>query len=159
MSQKYQFIKIDSILAKLKRDFKGVDFEEIDAIEWIGEALGFMKNVNSSQHTISFEEVKNYQVFLPINLHYITQIARNNRWNSIDDNLSCVIDTGKELEISSEILDTCGCEHEELNNSFPYRPFLNLQYEYLGWAQSRVRRNNYSPVKLSDHTFFDSLVL
>lgn len=158
-SQKYQFIKIDSILAKLKRDFKGIDFEELDAIEWIGEALGFMKNVNSSQHTIAFLEVKNYQVPLPASLHYITQIARNNRWVSDDDNLSCVTETVTELEVSSNILDSCGCgDEEDLYKHIPYRPFLDMQYEYLDWAHSKTRTNQYSPVRLADHSFFDSLV-
>ena len=78
--QKYQYIPLDSILAKFGRDFRGLDVNEIDAIEWIAEALGFIKNVSTSEHKVFFLEVKNYHVDLPIGLHYITQIARNNQW-------------------------------------------------------------------------------
>lgn len=159
MSQKYQFITLDSILAKFKRDFKGISIQESDAIEWIGEALGHMKNVNASEHVVAFLEVVNYQTDIPAGMHYITQIALNNKWTESNDNLSCVTDTIVDLEIDVNILDSCLCnDSESLYQHVPYRPFLDLQYEYLGWAHSRARREHYTPVTLTDHSFFDTLV-
>ena len=39
-----------------------------------------------------------------------------------------------------------------------YRPFFDLQYEYLDWASSKSIYTKYSPVRLANHVFFNSLV-
>ena len=39
-----------------------------------------------------------------------------------------------------------------------YRPYFDLQYEYLGWAHSRLRNQKYVPVRLANHSFFNTLV-
>lgn len=161
--QKYPFIKIDSILAKFQRDFRGLDIEKVDAIEWIAEALGFMKVVSASRHTVSFLVVKNYQTEIPKGLHFITQIARNNDWINPEDSELCVLSTLSDLQ--QDCPDDCELPSVEdvqlaINGQQDfvyYRPYFNLQYEYLGWAHSRARQK-FSNVKLSNHTFFDTLV-
>ena len=80
MSQKFQFVSIDTIVSKYLRDFRGLDFNEDEVIEWIGEAVGFTKMANASEEAIAFLEVKNYQAELPQWLHYIIQIARKTNW-------------------------------------------------------------------------------
>ena len=80
MSQKFQFVSIDTIVSKYLRDFRGLDFNEDEVIEWIGEAVGFTKMANASEEAVAFLEVKNYQAELPQWLHYIIQIARKNNW-------------------------------------------------------------------------------
>lgn len=165
--QKFQFTKIDSILAKVHRDLRGLDIEESDAIEWIGEALGFAKVVSASEEAVAFLEVKNYQCPIPNGLHYITQIARNNDWVKPEDSLECLSETLCAME--QECDTGCGCDIETVLEDCQgklcgdyepvyYRPFFDLQYEYLGWANSKYRRRHYTPVRLANHTFFDTLV-
>lgn len=169
--QKYQFIKANSILAKFDRDFKGLNISELDAIEWIGEALGFMKIVSASEHAISFYEVKNYQCDIPFGMHYITQIARNNDWSSVDTTESCLFDTIGLL--TDEECDCVNCECSQLSETIMencqgrlscdaepvyYRPFFDLQYEYFDWLNSKARTSKYTLVTLSNHTFFNTLV-
>jgi len=168
--QKFQFAKADSILAKFNRDFKGLNISELDAVEWIGEALGFMKIVTASEHAVAFYEVKNYHTEIPFGMHYITQIARNNDWEGEQSNQLCVIDTIDSLTGECDFEDNrcidnlvnahTDCQGKLIGDYEPayYRPFFDLQYEYLGWAHSRTRQSKYSTVTLANHTFFNTLV-
>lgn len=165
--QKYPFITIDSVLAKFSRDFRGLDIDKYDAVEWIAEALGFMKIVTASKHSVIFIVVENYQCEIPKGLHHITQIARNNEWVNPNDTQLCIDNTIEELcdECNTDCsLDAVPIVQDADGNLIGeyepvyYRPFYNLQYEYLGWANSNARRNKYTPVVLSNHSFFDTLV-
>ena len=161
--QKFQFIKIDSVLAKFKRDFRGLDINENDAIEWIGEALGFMKIASASEEAIAFIEVKNYQAAIPNGLHYVTQIAKNNEWCENIDSAECITNTIGTLstgipDVPINFEDCQGTLLCETAEPVYYRPLLDLQYEYLGWANSYARQSKYTPVRLANHSFFNTLV-
>lgn len=39
-----------------------------------------------------------------------------------------------------------------------YRPFFDLQWEYLPWTNSSVYADSFTPVRLSNNTFFNSVV-
>lgn len=167
---KYQFISLDTILAKYHRDFRGLGINEGDAIEWIGEALGLAKTYSNSEEAIAYMEVKNYQAEMPNGLHHIIQIAKSNSW-TLDNKESCnaeiIVETLKEDTICTD------CEDGYAKDLIPidcqgriiggyevayYRPFFDLQYEYLGWANKTFSGDSFSPVKLANHTFFNSLV-
>lgn len=167
--QKYPFIKIDSVLAKFNRDFRGLAIEKIDAVEWIAEALGFMKVESASRHNVSFVVVENFHCDIPKGLHFITQIARNNEWINPNDSEMCVLSTVDSLcqECQDDIctLPTPVQIVEDLQGNLVgnyepvyYRPYFNLQYEYLGWASSITRKRKFTPVVLANHSFFDTLV-
>lgn len=157
--QKFQFIKIDSVLAKIKRDLRGLDIGETDAIEWVGEALGFMKIASASKESIAFIEVKNYQAELPQGLHYIIQIARNNNWVSNKDNENCVLEVLEEIPLEEDCKHKIShCHDCDYDNDLIAGPTLNLYYEYQHWNKYYKSHNNYSPVRLSNHSFFNSLV-
>jgi hypothetical protein len=161
--QKFQFVRIDSVLGKFERDFRGLDITENDAIEWVGEALGFMKIPSASQEAIAFIEVKNYQADIPNGLHYVTQIARNREWNCFDDTIDCVTETMGSLStgVPDKPINFEDCQGSLLcKDAEPvyYRPLLDLQYEYVGWANSYTRKTKYSPVRLANHSFFNTLV-
>jgi hypothetical protein len=172
---KYQYIKLDSILAKYHRDFRGLGINEGDAIEWIGEALGFAKIHGNSEEAIAYMEVKNYQAEVPNGLHYIIQIAKSNSW-TLQDKDSCSTENilqelGPIHSISTEDCTDCAegygknlvpvdCEGRVIGDYEVayYRPFFDLQYEYLGWANKTYAQGSFSPVRLGNHTFFNSLV-
>lgn len=165
MSQKFQYTTVNRLLAKYHRDFRGIDVNETDAIEWIGEALGFMQMANVQEEAVAFVEVKNYQCDIPNGLHYIIQIARNNK---VDQRQICASDivqhddtlcvgNGGSLE---ECLVARDCQGNLIGDyeATYYRPYFDLQYEYFNWNNSSYRQETFTTVRLSNHTFFNSLV-
>ena len=76
-----QFTTVDRVLAKIHRDLKGINLNESDAIEWIGEALDFLKVPQIQEEAVLFSEVKNHHVELPYGFHMILQVARNRHWS------------------------------------------------------------------------------
>ena len=159
--QKYQFVTIDTILAKYYRDFRGVDVVEGDAIEWVGEALGHMRLVQASEEAIAFIEVKNHQADIPKGLHNIIQIARYNKWMPTTKD-SCtpqvfVEQLSPNTPESSPVLQNCQGELIGDYEVAYYRPFFDLQYEYMDWLNSSTYAD-FTPVRLANHVFFNSLV-
>lgn len=170
MQDRFQYVTVDTILSKYLRDFRGVELNEDEAIEWIGEALGFMKMSSASEEGIAFLEVKNFQAALPNGLHYIIQVARNNAWSPTDTE-SCTPQIIAENLIPATTTDSCcggwtedlvavDCQGELIGDQeiAYYRPYFDLQYEYLGWVHSKAFRTKFTPVRLANHTFFNTLV-
>lgn len=170
MQDRFQYVTVDTILSKYLRDFRGVELNEDEAIEWIGEALGFMQMSSASEEGIAFLEVKNYQAALPNGLHYVIQVAKNNAWSPTETS-SCTPKVIAEELIPATSPDTCcggwtedlvavDCQGELIGDQeiAYYRPYFDLQYEYLGWVHSKAFRTKFTPVRLSNHTFFNTLV-
>ncbi len=158
---KYQFIPLDSILAKYHRDFRGLGINEGDAIEWIGEALGFAKIHGNSEEAVAYIEVKNYQCDIPNGLHYVIQIARNNQWtpeNKEICNTNLIMESLQSEQNTCPVPVDCNGELVGDYEVAYYRPFFDLQYEYLGWANKTYSTRQYTPVKLSNNSFFNSVV-
>lgn len=180
MARKLQYTTLDRIIAKLYRDLGLSEISETDIVEWTGEALEAIGAITLYQETVAFVEVKNYQADLPLGLHSIIQVARNNRFTPEQEDscitpLEAVIDCIIERDTP---LENCGC-----NGSNPfapiegegvpidckgmplggyemayYRPYFDLRYEYDGWMRSTTYRQKFSPIRLSNHSFFGSLV-
>ena len=75
------YTSVDRIFSKIGRDLKGEDnIDEIDVIEWIGEALEFLKVQQIQEQGVQFVEVKNNEAYLPKGLQMILQIAKDNEW-------------------------------------------------------------------------------
>jgi hypothetical protein len=174
MQDRFQYVTVDTILSKYLRDFKGSDLNEDEAIEWIGEALGFMQMASASEEGIAFLEVKNYQAALPNGLHYIIQVAKNNHWTPTEVE-SCtpqviveeLTPMGPNSDCEScagggwtEDLVAVDCQGELIGDQeiAYYRPYFDLQYEYLGWVYSKAYTTKFTPVRLANHTFFNTLV-
>lgn len=172
MQQRFQYVTVDTILSKYLRDFRGTELNEDDAIEWIGEALGFMKMSALSEEAVAFIEVKNYQATLPNGLHYIIQIAKNNAWTPTDTNVCTPATIVEELvppapDSSTVPCSGCSsglvpvdCQGDIIGDTEVgyYRPYFDLQYEYLGWVHSKSFRTKFTPVRLANHSFFNTLV-
>jgi len=166
--QRFQYTTVDTILAKFNRDFRGLDIGETDAIEWIGEALGYMKMASVSEEAIAFIEVENYQCFIPAGLQFIIQIGKNNAWSK-EDTSCCNTETIVEEIAHGTCEGCCGensnlvpvdCQGNLVGNVEVayYRPYFDLQYEYLGWARNSYYRQSWTPVRLANHTFLNTLV-
>jgi len=164
---KFQYVTVENILAKYKRDFRNLEISETDAIEWIGEALGFMKIASASEEAIAFLEVKDYEAALPNGLHYVVQIARNTEWEKVEpeENLTtqnivnCITDTTEETTDCPVVTDCQGnlINYDE-DKLVYYRPYFDLQYEYNLWRQSSYYREKWEAVRLANHSFFNTIV-
>lgn len=171
----YSYTSMDRIFSKLDRDITE-QYTERDIIEWTGEALEFMQTVKAYEEAVAFVEVVNNQCLIPAKLHSIIQIARYNNWGGSKSN--CITPS----IVSAQINDT-DCQVRESTpadlcvspcadavwldcNGQPivdydlayYRPYFDLQQEYYGWSNSGFCRNNFSPVRLTTSSFFNSLV-
>lgn len=146
--QKFQFVTADTILAKYSRDFRGLGINVDDAIEWIGESLGFMKIASASEEALVFLEVKDYQVEIPKGLHYIIQIARKSDWVKED---SAII----QEVIMNELIPSSNSQIGDLPK---YTPNFSFPFKYASWNSSSYARKSYVPVTLADASFFGSLV-
>lgn len=163
----YKYTSIDRIFSKLIRDVKS-DFSESDVIEWCGEALEFIGATRLYEEAVAFIEIRNHQCKLPSGLHSIIQIARNNKWSNIKDDLFCPQKIKDEVEENCEdcvsdkspdyiILDCNGQPINDYELAY-YRPYFDLRYEYDLWRGSSIYTQQYTPIRLTTNNFFNSLV-
>lgn len=164
---KFNYTTVYNILGKFSRDFRGLEMHETDVIEWIGDALSFMTIPSAMEEAVAFVEVKNHMIDKPRGLHYILHIAKSNDFheseicpNLITEELfSDVIDSDcDDCPDEIKFLDECGVKlfgNEVRSNP---RPYFDLQYEYDPFLQSQYYNEKYSPVLLSNHSFFNSIV-
>jgi hypothetical protein len=152
------YTTMDRIFSKIHRDLKGTTINETDVIEWVGEALEFLKVPQILVQDVTFLKVVDYHSVMPANLHLITQIARDNEY---DPNNACTCETTPgaiedEDEETAEIPETsdpcCECAA-----NCPAQ-FLDLSWTYEVWTSHAEFINHFTPVRLSTHTFFNSIV-
>jgi len=164
MARNFQYTTLDRILSKIYRDLGLEEISETDVVEWSGEALDFMQTPSILEEAVAFIEIKNHQAELPTGLHSIIQIAKNNSFSKNVCPANVILDSTDLEDASEEVAE--GCEPVALDcNGTPitgyevayYRPYFDLQYEYSGWSNSSYYRN-YSPVRLANHSFFNTLV-
>lgn len=170
MGQKFNYISIETIFAKFSRDLRNADLHEADLVEWTAEALEFMKIAETQQEAVYFAEVKNHRAELPLGFQSVIQIAKYNNWRGPEEDLSPqgIVDCRSTIDFNNaECLSTINdlvvtdCKGQILcgeDNVAYYRPYFDLQWEYGGWSQSRYYHENYTPVKLSNEAFFNSVV-
>lgn len=171
--QNLEFTTADRILAKLTRDLRGTDFNESDVIEWMGEALAFLKVFPLEEQSVAFLEVRNHEALMPTGLQTVLQVARNNDWvkgpeetcgcpskvvEELSSTSSCETATETPSPISHNVITDCqGRILNEYEIAY-YRPYFDLQYEYSNWTSSDHYKSNYTPVRLANNTLFNTLV-
>lgn len=172
--QKYNYTSVDTIFAKFSRDLRGTDLHESDVIEWIGEALGFLKIAESHEEAIAFLEVKNHVVEVPNNFHAVIQVAKYNNWTGPKEDM-CPAGIIKSVVEPSTYQPGCGCESEtKLDRSYAisdcngniineddiyyFRPKFDFKFEYYGWTRSRRYAESFTPIRLANNSFFNSVV-
>lgn len=150
---------LDRVFNKLYRDLGLEEISESDVIEWTGEVLEHIGVVDMYEEHVAFIEVDNHKAQLPNNLISIIQVAKNNRALKKDDGL-CYHEVAKTCEPLRQDFVPLDCRGGLIGDYEVayYRPFFDLQYEYSGWMQSSLYSNTFSPVRLSNKTFFNSLV-
>lgn len=170
----FKYTSIDRVLAMVSPFFNEADLNEGNIIEWAGEALDFLQVESVKEESIAFLEVKNHQASVPKGFQMVLEIARKRDWTAADKEKSCC-----PQNIVNEL---CGCKDNKNDckkccDDNPnyiltdcegniigdydiayYRPYFDLQWEYHTWSISTYHRREWTPVTLSDHTLFNSLV-
>ena len=155
------FVNIRNVLSKIRRDISR-DFEEADAIEWIGEALDFVGAVSEYQERTAFIEVKDFQCLMPVGTKAIVQIARNLYFSEEDKTTACceaVLAAEEDVTENYDFvpLDCNGVPISPYEVAY-YRPFWDLERDYGFISNSNWYNEWYEPVRLANSTFFSSLV-
>jgi len=178
-----KYISLDRIFAKLSRDLPIDSINESDVVEWAGEALEAIGAVSMYEQAVAFVEVKNHQCAMPSGMHSIIQIARNHCFSAecITEYKFCPATVASEV-VTEEVVglnpctcveNPCSCNGPKVDytlldcNGTPitgydiayYRPYFDLQYEYYNWNRSSLYGSCYAPVRLSNNTFMNSVVL
>ena len=190
MSVNINYTTVDTVFTKLYRDLQGTPLNEGDVIEWIGEALDFLKQPENLEEAVAFLEVNEHHCDIPYGLHAILQIARYNRNDyktaCICPNPECIKNLPKEKaedcgcgghetsEFTKDVIELCA-DHPVNKLGYPvpldcfgrpitdyevsyYRPFFDLQWEYSLWGSSKLKKDLFTPVRLANSTFFNSIV-
>lgn len=162
-----KYTSINRLLSKLRRDLGMEDLSESDVINWAGEGLEGIGAITAYEESVAFVEIKNHQGKLPSNLHAIIQIARNHCWSEeITENLMCPATVVKELNEGIKTntppnipvrIDCEGMPMDAYEIAY-YRPYFDLKYEYNGWSNSNYYQSCYQPIRLANHSFFNSVV-
>lgn len=179
MAREHKYTSIDRVFSKIYRDVGIENIDESQVIEWAGEALEHIGAITLYEEAIAYLEVRNHQAELPIGLHSIIQVARNNKWENTDKIcpanviLDCPICTDTSCKLTEEevlnseskcdIEDTplvLDCDGKIVGNYelAYYRPYFDLQYWYKDWKNSKLYQTDFTPVRLANHTFFGTLV-
>jgi len=169
MGRQLQYTTLDRILSKLYRDLGLEEISETDVVEWAGEALEAIGAITLYEEAVAYIEIENHQGDLPNGLHAIIQVSRDNYWCKNESALcpvNIILDTEEVIEETDTSCSSC-------SNSVPtdcngnlistpdlayYRPYFNLQYEYFGWTNSRIYKAHHTPVRLANHSFFNTVV-
>lgn len=168
MKQKFNYTSIETIFAKFSRDLRDTDLHEGDLIEWTAEALEFLKVAEIQQEAVFFGEVKNHTVEVPLGFQSVIQVAKYNNWKGPDKELApcAVVDCKSTIDFDNRdcsnnrgvITDCRGGLLINDDDIAYYRPYFDLQWEFGAWSSSSYYKNKFSPVKLANHSFFNSVV-
>ena len=156
-----KYTTMDTVFTKVIRDLGLKDVPENDIIEWAGEALEGINAIRQTEESLAFLNVSNWTAEVPTGLVNIIQIAKN---NEIDDPTCYTAQPSPDDEQLSEpetdnpvCIDCSGMPYNEYDVAY-FRPYHDLQYEYYGWMGKPIYKKKYSPVRLTTHAFFNTLV-
>ena len=153
----FKYLSIDNVLAKFSRD-TGLKANELDMIEWTGEALEAINAPTQYDEAVAIIEIKNHQAELPNHLHVIIQVAKNTCFTP--ENKECVLPEAIIEQTQEEGLPVpLDCNGQPLTDYdlAYYRPYYDYKAEYIDFPRNH-HSGCYVPVRLATHTFFNSLV-
>lgn len=174
MSKPFNYISVKTVLGDAFRDLPSTYLQETDMIEWTANALEHIQAPGDYEEMVAWLEVTNHQVEMPDHLRYIIQLAKNNCWSSTDllsvqevldclddtpDNPPTEIDPGDSIFCVTypKILDCRGNILGDYHLSY-YRTRFEHNFEYYGFVGTKYYQRCFTPIRLTEHTFFNSVV-
>ena len=155
-----QFTTVDRIFSKFSRDLKNTDLNESDVIEYIGEALEFMKVYGIQEQVVTFLEVKDHHANIPKGFQMVLQISKKTSDVYIKNNL---LSTENTVVDNTKPESDCGCTGDlpiclTDEHLLSYNKDYTLNIGYKEWTDNSQYSVNYTPVRLANSTMFNSLV-
>lgn len=154
----YQYTTVDRILSRVNRDLRGVELNETDLIEWAGEALEYLNVPQIQTQYLAILPVENYQAVLPTGFQSVLQVARyHDDYIKEDEIKKCISELSPEEELDSPQKTII---RENPCNPCPecYKPYFDMQWQYTDWRRTNSYHTHFTPVRLANHTLFNSLV-
>ena len=153
-----KYTTVDRVLSELNRGLRGTDLNETDMIEWIGQALDFMQMPEVQEEAVAFLKVENHEVELPDGFQMVLQIAKYNKEpEAIEENCDCLEDGEPDLSTPDCCQDTPVLDCM-LNCITPFKPYFDMQWQYIPWTVSTYYVEHFQPVRLANNTLFNSIV-
>ena len=145
-----------NVISKVIRDY-GLRENEGTLIEWIGEGLEHIGiNSNWCEEAVAFSTVESHQCEFPSHCRSIIQIAKNNTYSSPAE-VTGSLETSEETEGEPVPIDENGQPLSTVNYAY-YRPYFDYIYQYQFWYQSPFYTQKFTPIRLANHSFYNSIV-
>lgn len=159
-----QYTTVDRILNKVSSELRGTDLHETDIVDWIGEALEFMELPTTLEESVAFLKVTDFEVDLPPYFQAVVQIAKYNKTkDEIDDSCKTredypVVDVKEIKEVEPQSCGESKLLDVLMNRLDAYVPYFDMQWQIIPWTTSAYYKENFSPVRLANHSLFNSIV-
>lgn len=157
-----KYISFDTIMSRVLRDL-GMKVERTDVLEWTADLMEYLNLPVLFEERVAFVAVKDYKAVLPDELRAIIQIAKSSSLQVTPE--KCALQILEEVEEEEEVeikiceQDCEGNTYEEGTRSGPrFGPWVDLQFNYDPLCGALRRHREWEPVRLSSHSFYESLV-
>ena len=157
------YCNIEVALDRIHTNLGFDNMQESDLIEWIGTALDNMLAPGDMGNRVALIEVRDHQCMIPDDVKSIIQIAKNNCYDNptqiVEDDLPEAEETLNKYVVKfPKILD---CKGNVLGN-YKLAYYTERERTHLDdfniWTGSPINQRCFTPVRLSNHSFFNSLV-
>jgi len=148
-----KYTNIETILGKVSRKVK--DFNELDAIEDAVEALNFLYIPGAMQQVVSFQEVKNFTSDVPRDLSRLIQIAKDNRYNNLQDSYCPSDNLAEDNTCIIDIPTNCDSDCPEIRFS---ALSTAIEMDFKLFTTFAFKKRNFSPVRLTTAKFFGTSI-
>lgn len=139
-----KYCTLDRILLSINRELGELPFSETDIVEWVGEAMEFLKVLPILEESVKFIKVKDNKASLPDGLVHILQLSK------LEEELVLTEFIEKSLALEDDSSCDCEAKFDCKDNSY--------KWEYRSWVTSEVRTKGFSPIRLANNVYFKSLV-
>lgn len=158
-----EYLSVNNIIAAVHRDLGYDELSEADLIEWIGEGLQYMLAPQAYKEELVFIEVEQHKAVIPQGLRYIVQMARMDCTKDTiveeDNDLPDAEEVDSKYElVFPKILDCTGQVIGNYKVAWTRRTTIDHDLKYFGWNSTKIFRDCFKPIKLSNHTFFKTVV-
>lgn len=160
MGRNIKYTSLDRVISKLYRDLGLEEISETDVIEWVAEALEAISTVRYFEEAVALIEIKNHQADLPIGLTAIQQIVKDNKFKK-EEFINCYENISNYENKELETIEVYNCPEclQELDAEILTLPtHSDIEKKLKGQNLLKLDRRRFEPVRLTNNTFFNSIV-